>query len=205
MIADYTERMETKASETKRHRPTWEEVCKFPESDQGAVVRFHYRPLPPSIWTKLAWRYGYHTWMELLGSDGSELASERRIVWGVYEGRHQRGPKKGEHNGIAEASWMNWEYVEDGGLARWGSVGRLKHGFMDVTLPTFSRADFQHVMKFVFDDVVINIGPYGYLLPWLGPLLGVWNCQRYVRVFCRKRGGPHSIFHELGRRFYRGE
>ncbi len=200
MLNGATER----SSENQGQRPTWHQVCTAADGSHGAHVRFHYRPLPPSFITKLAWRYGYHTWMELLDSEGSSFRHESKLVWGVYEGRYPSGPKQGEHNGVAEAKWMIWEYEEDGGLERWGRVGSRGHGFIDIELPDFTEEDFDQVTAMVFDDFKITLGPYGYLLPWLGPILGVWNCQRYVRVFCREHGGPKGIFHELARRYWRG-
>lgn len=185
--------------------PEWAEVCTDQTKGLGAHVRFHYRSLPPGIWTTLAWRYGYHTWMELLGRDGEPIQSERLLVWGVYEGRHQEGPKEGKHDGTAQAKWMIWEYEEDGGLERWGNVKGRTHGFVDHLLPEFSESDYQIMQSMVYDGLVLNLGPYGYLLPWLGPVLGVWNCQRYVRVYCRTRGGPKGLFHDLGRRFWNGD
>ncbi|MFT7617701.1 MAG: hypothetical protein ACI97A_001340 [Planctomycetota bacterium] len=185
-------------------KPDWPQIHTDQVRRCGAHVRFHYRPLPPGLLTKLAWRYGYHTWMELLDADGQPLKFERPVVWGVYEGRHQDGANKGKHNGAAEAKWMIWEYEDDGGLERWGKIGHRGHGYVDHHLPAYSEEDFTQVLSMVYDGLVMNLGSYGYLLPWLGPILDWWNCQRYVRVYCRKRGGPNDLFHDLGRRYWQG-
>ena len=163
------------------------------QDGKGANLRVHYRPLPPNFFSRFAFDHGYHTWFELLDADGQELQAERRFVWGIYQGRHQEGAREGEHNGRAELCWMNWEYREDGGLARWSEVNGYRYGNFDLTLPGFGEKDFDLVSQLTQEDRVIDLGPYGYLLPKIGWLTGYWSCQRYVRIFAAERGGPRNV------------
>ncbi len=186
---------------TGERRPVWDDVCTDTTSGRGALVRVHFRPLPPGFWSRLIGAFGYHTWLELLDVKGDPLQASRPVVWGIYQGRHPDGPRKGLHNGRAELGWMRWEYVEDGGLAKWSEVRGWRHGFLDVPLPAFDRSDFDILMRYVFEDFEEDLGPYGYVLPMVGWLTGFWNCQRYVRVHVRDRGGPPNILRSIRRRF----
>ncbi|MCA9319949.1 MAG: hypothetical protein KDB53_04405 [Planctomycetes bacterium] len=166
----------------------------------GALVRVHYRPLPPNFLSRIAGRHAFHTWFELLDRDGRALALDRPVVWGVYQGRDDRG----SHDGRALAKWMVWEYEHDGGLERWAIVGCRGHGFVDVALPRFNALDLALVEDYVYAGRQDHLGPYGYILPNFGRLTPVWSCQRYVADFARRRGGPRRLLTMLRRGFLAG-
>ncbi len=189
---------------TAEKRPRPEDVFTDAVSERGARVRVHFRPLPPGVWSRLIGAFGFHTWLELLDRSGGVLEASRPVVWGIYQGRYSDGPREGLHNGRAELGWMRWEYVENGGLAKWSEVRGWRHGSLDLHLPEFDRSDFDVLMRYVFDGLDEDLGPYGYVLPMVGWLTGYWNCQRFVRVHVRDRGGPRNVLREIRRRFRAG-